>query len=182
VRWRRQAALLQPAVAQRQRRAGSYRLRGRVSVARGVLALLIFLASLLFTIQDSLSQLSDHYTLAERGVVTVATVESLGPSDSVWVWITLPDGSSVDARVPHATVDRLRQVGEAIRVRYDPLDPAGRIEALDTSDSPRDAWIFLILGVLLLPVSAFIVWSGTRQLIQQRRDYRWREGATRRTR
>ena len=102
----------------------------------GLLVVAVFGGGLLFA---GLRMWHDHSVLGTRGVTTTAVithVHSGRGAPSVDVRFTATDGRQVQARVQDADSPAGLYEGSPIDVRYDPLDPEGRIESAGTGRRP----------------------------------------------
>jgi Protein of unknown function (DUF3592) len=99
-----------------------------------------------------------HRVLASRGVTTnalITAVHSGRGGTSVDVRFAAPGGQEITARVEDAQSPDGLHEGGTIAVRYDPLDPAGRVESAQAGSGVATAWLLILGGALLLALAAY---------------------------
>jgi hypothetical protein len=121
----------------------------------GLLLVAVFGGGLLFA---GVRMWHDHSVLGTRGVTTTAVITHVhsgrgGPS--VDVRFTATDGREVQARVQDADSPAGLNEGSPIDVRYDPLDPQGRIESARNGHAAGTRWLLIVGGGLLLCLAAY---------------------------
>ena len=128
-----------------------------------------FGGGLLFT---GLRMQHDHDVLGTRGasaraVITAVHSGSGGPS--VDVRFTTADGREVHARVKDADSPGGLYEGSPIEIRYDPLDPSGRVESARGDPATATRWFLVVSGALLLGLVGYGSWWWGREGVRRRR-------------
>ncbi|MEV8511095.1 DUF3592 domain-containing protein [Dactylosporangium sp. NPDC051484] len=98
----------------------------------------------------------DHWILQERGLVTTGDVVAVSYSRSglnAVVRFTTADGKTVQADVSDTGDETEVEVGARMQIRYDPMDPTGRVE--DANGGAGAFWLVGLGGVVLLAAAAY---------------------------
>ena len=101
----------------------------------------------------------DHSILMERGVVVDATILNVSSKRSVTVRFST-GLKAVQVRVRDAPSGVRLVNGGKLPVRYDPADPAGRVETVGQDQAVLSRWFYLLSGAGLLGLCIYgSLWS-----------------------
>lgn len=123
---------------------------GRRLRPRDVLALVVGGVFAVVLLTAGIDRIRDHAILMERGVVVDAAIVEVGSRRTVTVQFSTDRAEQVQAVVMNAPSGVALVNGGTLPVRYDPADPAGRIEPVDQDQAVITRWFLVVSGALLL--------------------------------